>query len=1173
MRNFALLFLFIIPVSFLSAQVNQQATNNSTHPANTYAVIVGISKYESSGIPQLEFAHRDAQVFADYLKSKAGSSVPEENIRLLLNENATYAAIYDAFNWLLETCQKDDIVYFYFSGHGDVENSTIYKLGFLLSYNTPRTNYINSAVRIDDLNNIANTLSVKLNSKVVLITDACHSGKLAGNENRGTYLVGEQLRTVQNKEIRIASCSPDQLSVEDEGWGGGRGVFSYYLVNGLTGLADRNRDESVTVGEIKSYMDSSFSNDVLLVQKEQKQNPVIKGNESFKLASVNDASLASLKKQSSSPIVRQNTLQTDNISLLKPLPVQPQAYFFNLLGKRTPEEIFDFNKLNELSKEEIPFGFIQMLVDSIQNESNLQSNKNSKVNIDYEKIVSLQKTLRENKDALKRFNDKLVVLLSDRGQEVINLYLNGDAAELERRRYYNSKSNGYDIYPKMFSVALKLTSPENYLFKILEVKLHYFNGVAARLKIPLVENPNPLLDTAMAEQKKALQLEENAAYIQNELGVLYNYKKEYTIAEKYYLRATQIAPAWVIPWSNLVGLYSNTKNYKKAIEVSQKAKELQPDFQGIYMNTGLVYEKTGNLLLAEELFRKSIKMNSRHFIPFERLGYVYMNTTQYALADSFFYEAEKRKKGFHFHKPDEQYWVTPADFSVLGPSICRFDKNDVSKDDVMGNFVWGVLSYESNDMETAEQKFKQVISLDKTNPLAFHYLGKILYQQKRWEEADVIFNYALDYHLDDTGFKHYSDSLIKHLPSTKSMECIATKFRDSYYNKTDDHYFLGTLYEFWNHFSEAETHYRHIISADPVFIGGYYKLWQMLERTGRYKEAEDVFRSYTFNDKDAGNRELNSFYKRMVDRFPAEADWYYKAGMLLHKLAADNPDSYPNDKKKIDPDTDIEKYLVSAGDPTRPDIIQHFQGQVYLPGILEAVNFSDLITYPRTEGIAYLQKADSLLQEDTIKADINFKIGDLYVWQGIPERSLSYYKKSVDYGPGNANARLKFIDICSLTDHLSDALEQLDSLYNRHEINFSKQVLMAKYCIHSGRFPDALKLLKDAQQIHPYKIPEITDLNGRLQLLSNHPKEALPFYKEYLTANPKDDRLTIYTIARLYAQMGNTNEAWKWLQMALNKGFDFYWVLQYDTNWNDFRKLGKWKEITGKIPVPVVTEY
>ena len=298
MKSQLLFLVFFLTGNVTFAQANNDAAVNKRAGAgNTYAVVVGISKYESSGIPQLEYAHKDALFFADYLKSKSGGSVPEENIRLLVNENATYSAIYDALDWLLTTCHKDDLVYFYFSGHGDMENTTIYNLGFLLSYNTPRTNYINNAVRIEDLNNIANTLSVKINAKVVLITDACHSGKLAGTDYRGTFLVGDQLRTVQNKEIRITSCAPDQLSAEDEGWGGGRGVFSYYLVNGLEGLADEDQNKIVTVSEIKNYLDSSLSADVLLAQKAIKQIPVIKGNNGFTLAMVDNASLASLMKK------------------------------------------------------------------------------------------------------------------------------------------------------------------------------------------------------------------------------------------------------------------------------------------------------------------------------------------------------------------------------------------------------------------------------------------------------------------------------------------------------------------------------------------------------------------------------------------------------------------------------------------------------------------------------------------------------------------------------------------------------------------------------------------------------------------------------------------------------------------------------------------------------------
>ena len=127
-----------------------------------------------------------------------------------------------AMDDIQEKCEAGDLVYFYFSGHGDIENKRIFKNGYLLSYNTPRFNYINSAVRIEDLNNFANTLSVQKNAKVILITDACHSGRLAGSSLSATALVAEQLKTVMHQEVRLSSCLPEEVSFEDRRWGGGR---------------------------------------------------------------------------------------------------------------------------------------------------------------------------------------------------------------------------------------------------------------------------------------------------------------------------------------------------------------------------------------------------------------------------------------------------------------------------------------------------------------------------------------------------------------------------------------------------------------------------------------------------------------------------------------------------------------------------------------------------------------------------------------------------------------------------------------------------------------------------------------------------------------------------------------------------------------------------------------
>jgi predicted Zn-dependent protease len=1165
MRGFLiLLIILLIPVSLLLAQsTNTVALSKPAGTGKTYAVVVGISKYESTGIPQLEFAHKDAIFFADYLKSKAGGSVPEENIRLLVNESATYAAIYDALDWLLATCQKDDLVYFYFSGHGDQENTTIYNLGFLLSYNTPRTNYINSAVRIEDLNNIANTLSVKINAKVVLITDACHSGQLAGSDFRGTFLVGDQLRTVQNKEIRITSCAPNQLSAEDEGWGGGRGVFSFYLVNGLEGLADNDHDKFVTVSEIKNYLDSSLAADALLAQKAMKQSPVIKGNNTFKLAAVDNVSLTALENKAAGKLIVQSAAP-----MLAPLPVQPQTYFFNLLQKINAEEQLDFTALNKLSKEQIPFACLQMLTDSAKKAlaHAYTHNDSLTLNNNIEKLGLLEKTLHENNDALNRFNNKLAVVLSDRGQEIINLYLEGDAAELERRYYYNSKSNGYDVYPQMFSVALKLTDPNNYLYQLLQVKLHYFSGIAARLKIPTVENPQPLIDTAMAEQKRAFKLEENAAYIQNELAVLSFINKDLAAAEKYFVRATQIAPQWVIAWSNLGSLYTATENFPKATSAIATAVSLKPDFQGCYISSGLLSEAKTNLLFAEENYRKSIYLNSRNYLPFERLGYVYMNTTQYERADSFFYEADKRKKGFHFKDHLDPY-VSVLPMILMPPVLrCPIDTMDIGKDDVLGRFVWGLRSYEAGDTANAERKFKEVIALDKSNPLAFHYLGRILYFQKRWEEAAIIFDLAIKYYLGDSAFNRYCDSAGKRLRTTKSKDCIISDFRGDIYDKIQDHFFAGRMYDRWNHYNEAEAHYRTIIDMNPQYIDGYYLLWTMLEKMGRYKDAENIVIGYFTNDKFRGARELNQFYKRMLNRYPDSGDWYYKSGLFLYHLCAEDPEGYQDDKKKTMADTHIERYFIAMGDPTRPGIVVPSDETANMPGILESYNYSNNIIYPRTEGIAYLKMADSLLQQDDdAVADINYKIGDLLVWQGVAQDAVSYYKKSVDLKPDNANTRLKLVDICDTIYQFSNALDQLDSLSRRHEINFDKQVLLAKYYIHESRFAEAAVLLKDAQQIHPYKIAAITDLNGRLRLLSKQPKQALVYYTNYLAMNPADAS-TMYTIARINAQAGNSSDAWKWLEMAMNHGFRYGWVLQFDTVWDSYRKQPKWSDLQKSFP-------
>ncbi|MFN0014486.1 MAG: caspase family protein, partial [Saprospiraceae bacterium] len=105
------------------------------------AVVIGISDYQSPTIPDLRFADRDAATFADWLRSPAGGSLPEANIQVLLNSDATAGKIIAALGGLVSDCKPGDQAVIYFSGHGDVERISKFQRGYWLTWDSPPAVY------------------------------------------------------------------------------------------------------------------------------------------------------------------------------------------------------------------------------------------------------------------------------------------------------------------------------------------------------------------------------------------------------------------------------------------------------------------------------------------------------------------------------------------------------------------------------------------------------------------------------------------------------------------------------------------------------------------------------------------------------------------------------------------------------------------------------------------------------------------------------------------------------------------------------------------------------------------------------------------------------------------------------------------------------------------------
>jgi len=228
-----------------------------------WAVVIGISKYKDSRIAGLRYASADAKSFHEWLISQRGGGYAPSRVRLLLNSEATAQRIrYALFDWLKQALEED-MVTIYFAGHGSPESPDSPNNLFLLSFDA---NYDEISTTGFPMWDIETALKRFIKAKkVVVIADACHSGgvgqgfDIARRASRGIEInpisSGLQNLSKIGDGVAVISASDEkQFSQESQSWGGGHGVFTYFLLKGLNGEADYNKDGRVTLGELIPYL-------------------------------------------------------------------------------------------------------------------------------------------------------------------------------------------------------------------------------------------------------------------------------------------------------------------------------------------------------------------------------------------------------------------------------------------------------------------------------------------------------------------------------------------------------------------------------------------------------------------------------------------------------------------------------------------------------------------------------------------------------------------------------------------------------------------------------------------------------------------------------------------------------------------------------------------------------
>ncbi len=240
-----------------------------------WAVVIGVSAYADSRIPALRYAAKDAQALHDWLVSPAGGRYAPSRVKLLTDRNATAAAIKEAlYTWLRQTIEED-VVVIYFAGHGSPDSPDTPQNLYLLPYDTRYDAIASTGFPMWD---VETALKRFIKAKrVVVLADACHSGgvgatfdvarRALGDAQPNRISSGLQNLASVGAGIAVISASDDrQLSAESAKFGGGHGVFTHYLLEGLKGKADYNNDSRVTLGELIPYLSEHVRRETLNAQ-------------------------------------------------------------------------------------------------------------------------------------------------------------------------------------------------------------------------------------------------------------------------------------------------------------------------------------------------------------------------------------------------------------------------------------------------------------------------------------------------------------------------------------------------------------------------------------------------------------------------------------------------------------------------------------------------------------------------------------------------------------------------------------------------------------------------------------------------------------------------------------------------------------------------------------------
>ena len=548
-------------------------------PGKIYALVVGISAYKNLPPEPLQFADKDAELFAQLLSTPGKDGHPAaDDVRLLTNQQATRAAIEMEVEKLAKenaAAPRKNTLVLYIAGHGaypviDTDHRPAEQEPYILTYDAQTQDLKETAYPMQDFRALVAAQASHF-GRVLVFVDVCHSNQIGTITSN--LKLPEAVQEVFNGHAGEFGMmlATKTLAFESPLFGKGHGAFTYFLVDGWNGAAAPDSSK-IEFEDLFDYVKKGVRRVTNQAQTPEAQDP--------------DPNL----------VVATGIDQRTKI-ILEPAITLPPGATAAFRGAKTPPG----KATIAVSADEIrsaagiprvtPRSFDEALTAGVL----LAGETGSAAGF----LNAARATATP--EQLDDMRNRLQVALENRGQETILRYLEGNQIPQNKDDFVTGG--------RYFHAALDL-APDS-VFD--EARMIFCQGRAL------------IFDHAYSEAQtlleRSIRLDPTHSYAYNALGISYleqiaTNRSTFDDAMRAFHDAIRFAPYWAYPMHNLALTYEQAGDYGGAERTYLAAIPLGRQYSYLYYNLAMLYQKLNDLSQAERyyLLAKDAAVRNPHVI-------------------------------------------------------------------------------------------------------------------------------------------------------------------------------------------------------------------------------------------------------------------------------------------------------------------------------------------------------------------------------------------------------------------------------------------------------------------------------------------------------------------------------------------------------------------------------